>query len=111
MVYHNPRYEDLHAPVAGPAHPHRADGVAAGQRNHPTGFVEARAAALRRASRLHARLADAPAGSRRLQDAHVGTFTFDEQYNTFHAYGYGMAPSGSGFVGDADALASNNGAP
>lgn len=40
LVFHNPRLEDLHAPVAGPAHPYRADGLAAGQRNHPTGFVE-----------------------------------------------------------------------
>jgi pre-mRNA-processing factor 17 len=45
-----------------------------------------------------------------LQDAHVGTFTFDEQYNTFHAYGYGVEPSGQGYVGDADALQSKNGA-
>jgi hypothetical protein len=45
-----------------------------------------------------------------MQDAHVGTFTFDEQYNTFHAYGYGVEPSGQGYVGDADALLSHNGA-
>ena len=45
IVFHNPRFEDLHAPVAGPAHPYRADGLAAGQRNHPTGFVEVSARA------------------------------------------------------------------
>lgn len=44
------------------------------------------------------------------QDAHVGTFVFDEQYNTFHAYGYGVEPSGHGFVGNADALISRQGA-
>ena len=53
IVFHNPRVEDLHAPVAGPAHPYRADGLAAGQRNHPTGFVEvsARASRVLRAQR------------------------------------------------------------
>jgi hypothetical protein len=45
VVLHNPKYDDLYAPVAGPAHPYRADGLAAGQRNHPTGFVEVRASA------------------------------------------------------------------
>lgn len=83
VVYHNPRVSDLHAPVAGPAHPYRAQGMAAGERNHPTGHVE---------------------------DAHVGTWTFEEQFNTFQAYGYSMEPGGEGFVGDTATLASRNGA-
>ena len=35
---------------------------------------------------------------------------FDEQYNTFHSFGYGVEPSGHGFVGDADALQRHKGA-
>ena len=31
-IYYNARYEDMHAPLEGPAHPHRAE--ARGQRNH-----------------------------------------------------------------------------
>ena len=44
------------------------------------------------------------------QDAHVGSFVFDEQYNTFHSFGYGVEPSGHGYVGDAEALQRNKGA-
>jgi len=43
------------------------------------------------------------------QDAHVGSFVFDEQYNTFHTFGYSVEPSGHGCVGDADALQSHKG--
>jgi pre-mRNA-processing factor 17 len=103
-VFHNPRLEDLHAPVAGPAHPYRADGLAAGQRNHPTGFVEVRA----RACTPPAACTDAQPSTS--QDAHVGSFVFDEQYNTFHSFGYGVEPSGHGFVGDADAMQRHKGA-
>lgn len=42
---------------AGPSHPYTKDGVAAGFKNHRTGFVE---------------------------DAHLSDFHFDDQYNTFH---------------------------
>ena len=33
-------YEQMHAPVLGPAHPFQKDGVAAGMRNHRAGHVE-----------------------------------------------------------------------
>ena len=65
VVYHNPRFEDMHAPVAGPSHPFHNGGAAtrklsdslqlrpsgpttlspgqvAQQKNHPTGYVEVR---------------------------------------------------------------------
>ena len=47
VVFHNPRVQDLFAPAAGPAHPYRAHGVSAGERNHPTGNVEVSTAFLR----------------------------------------------------------------
>ena len=33
-------YDQMHAPVLGPAHPYQKDGVAAGMRNHRAGHVE-----------------------------------------------------------------------
>lgn len=33
-------YEEMHAPVVGPAHPYQKDGIAAGMKNHRTGHVE-----------------------------------------------------------------------
>ena len=33
-------YEQMHAPVLGPAHPFQKDGIAAGMRNHRAGHVE-----------------------------------------------------------------------
>jgi len=102
MVYFNPRVEDLHAPVAGPAHPTRNIGLASGQRNHPTGSVEVRLGG--GAVRV------APERLCCLQAAHLQSFTFEEQYNTFHALGYTVEPSGAGYVGDAAAAALHQGA-
>ena len=79
-IYYNVKYDDLHAPVAGPAHPFRGGGQARGMRNHATGHVET---------------------------AYVDKFMFDEQYATFQAHGYGAEPSGNGFVGNVEALAEN----
>ncbi|KAJ7299717.1 hypothetical protein O6H91_03G041100 [Diphasiastrum complanatum] len=79
-VNFNPTYEQLWAPIAGPAHPYAKDGLAQGLRNHKLGFVE---------------------------DAAISSFMFDEQYNTFHRFGYAADPSaanGDNLVGDADAL-------
>jgi hypothetical protein len=42
VVHYNPKYEDMYAPIAGPAHPFSKDGLAAGQRNHKIGHVEVR---------------------------------------------------------------------
>jgi pre-mRNA-processing factor 17 len=83
-VAFNPTYDQLWAPIYGPAHPYAKDGIAQGMRNHKLGFVE---------------------------DAHIESFVFDEQYNTFHKYGYAADPSGSAgynYVGDLDALRQND---
>ncbi|XP_025014266.2 pre-mRNA-processing factor 17 isoform X2 [Ricinus communis] len=83
-VAYNPTYDQLWAPIQGPAHPYAKDGIAQGMRNHKLGFVE---------------------------DAAIDSFVFDEQYNTFHKYGYAADPSaseGNNYVGDLDALRNNN---
>lgn len=63
---------------AGPAHPFQKDGLAAGLKNHRAGHVE---------------------------DTHLHSFAFDEQYNTYHSYGYAAAPEGQGMIGAVDAAA------
>lgn len=83
VVPYNPTYDQLWAPIYGPAHPYAKDGLAQGLRNHKLGFVE---------------------------DAAINSFVFDEQYNTFHKYGYAADPSaaaGHNYVGDVDALQKN----
>lgn len=82
MVAFNPTYDQLWAPIVGPAHPYAKDGIAQGLRNHKLGFVE---------------------------DASIEPFVFDEQYNTFYKYGYAADPSASNYVGDLDALQQHNG--
>ena len=84
-VAFNPTYDQLWAPVLGPAHPYAKDGIAQGMRNHKLGFVE---------------------------NAAIDSFVFDEQYNTFHKYGYAADPSasaGNNYVGDLDTLEKTNG--
>ncbi|KAJ0967010.1 hypothetical protein J5N97_023927 [Dioscorea zingiberensis] len=80
-VSFNPTYDQLWAPIHGPAHPYAKDGVAQGMRNHKLGFVE---------------------------DASIQPFLFDEQYNTFHNFGYASDPSGLSIVGDLQSVSSNN---
>ncbi|KAJ6890368.1 pre-mRNA-processing factor 17 isoform X2 [Populus alba x Populus x berolinensis] len=85
VVAFNPNYDQMWAPVLGPAHPYAKDGIAQGMRNHKLGFVE---------------------------DAAIDSFVFDEQYNTFHKYGYAADPSasaGNNYIGDLDVLEKNNG--
>ncbi|KAL6004138.1 hypothetical protein ACLOJK_004685 [Asimina triloba] len=85
VVSFNPTYDQLWAPIYGPAHPYAKDGIAQGMRNHKLGFVE---------------------------DGSIEPFVFDEQYNTFHKYGYAADPSASAgynYIGDLDALQQNNG--
>ncbi|GBF87694.1 hypothetical protein Rsub_00405 [Raphidocelis subcapitata] len=82
-VQYNLPYADMAAPVLGPAHPFQRDGVAAGLRNHRAGHVEA---------------------------THLHSFAFDEQYNTFHSYGYAAAPTGHGSVALEAAAATAAGA-
>lgn len=84
VIRHNPKAEDLYAPVAGPSHPYRKEGVGGlGERNHPLGFVES---------------------------AHIGDFAFQAQHHTFNAWGFGAEPSGDGWVGDAAAAGAHDGA-
>uniref|UniRef100_A0A1D1XFW6 Pre-mRNA-processing factor 17 n=1 Tax=Anthurium amnicola TaxID=1678845 RepID=A0A1D1XFW6_9ARAE len=80
-VSFNPTYDQLWAPICGPAHPYAKDGIPQGLRNHKLGFVE---------------------------DAAIQPFLFDEQYNTFQKLGYATDPSGQSFVGDLDTLHRNN---
>ncbi|KAL5723752.1 hypothetical protein ACHQM5_007109 [Ranunculus cassubicifolius] len=85
VVSYNPTYDQLWAPIYGPAHPYAKDGVAQGMRNHKLGFIE---------------------------DASVASFLFDEQYNTFHKYGYAADPSGSNgnnVVGDLERFKETDG--
>lgn len=42
-----------------------------------------------------------------VEDAAIQPFLFDEQYNTFHTYGYASDPSGLAYVGDLDTLDKN----
>ncbi|KAA6425985.1 MAG: pre-mRNA-processing factor 17-like [Trebouxia sp. A1-2] len=73
QVYYNVPFEDMHAPAVGPAHPFNKDGLAAGMRNHRAGHVE---------------------------DSHVHSFHFDDQYYTYHSFGHAMAPGGGQRVSD-----------
>eukprot|EP00884_Botryococcus_braunii_P023228 jgi/Botrbrau1/958/Bobra.114_1s0003.2 len=82
-IYVNLPYEDISAPLLGPAHPHRKGGVAPGIRNHTSGHVE---------------------------DHNMHAFHFDDQYQTFHSYGYAVAPGAQVHVGDISALERNQGA-
>ncbi|XP_068651203.1 uncharacterized protein [Aristolochia californica] len=84
VVSFNPSYDQLWAPICGPTHPYAKDGIAQGMRNHKLGFVE---------------------------DTAIEPFQFDEQYNTFHKYGYAADPSasvGKNYIGDLEALEKNN---
>lgn len=71
-VMYNLPYEDMHAPIAGPAHPYQKDGLAAGSRNHFSGHVE---------------------------DTGLNPVHFDDQYNSFHAKNYGHAPGSQALIG------------
>lgn len=64
-------FEQMHAPVVGPSHPGEKGGLSAGMRNHRSGFVE---------------------------DAHLSSFSFDEQYNTYQTFGFAHDPAGQGVV-------------
>ncbi|KAK3041787.1 hypothetical protein RJ639_000303 [Escallonia herrerae] len=80
VVNFNPKYDQLWAPIYGPAHPYAKDGLAQGLRNHKLGHVE---------------------------DAAIGSFLFDEQLYSFQKFGYAADPSGysgTNYVGDFDAL-------
>ncbi|CAL9001982.1 unnamed protein product [Prunus brigantina] len=83
IVGFNSTYDQLWAPIYSPSHPYSKDSIAQGMRNHKLGFVE---------------------------DTSIEPFVFDEQYNTFHKYGYAGDPSASAgynYVGDFEALQKN----
>ncbi|XP_047321315.1 pre-mRNA-processing factor 17 isoform X2 [Impatiens glandulifera] len=85
VVAFNPTFDQLWAPIYGPAHPFAKDGIAQGMRNHKLGFVE---------------------------NAAIEPFVFDEQYNTFHKFGYAADPSasaGNNYIGDLDKLKDTDG--
>ncbi|VAH91611.1 unnamed protein product [Triticum turgidum subsp. durum] len=65
LIPFNPTADQLWAPVLGPQHPHAPISSASGHRNHKLGHVE---------------------------DAALLPFLFDEQYNTFHRFGYASDP-------------------
>eukprot|EP00955_Chlamydomonas_euryale_P106899 365734-Chlamydomonas_euryale.AAC.7 len=78
---YNLPYKDMHAPIAGPAHPFQKDGLAAGSRNHFSGHVE---------------------------DTGLNPFHFDDQYNSFHAKNYGHAPGSQALIGKGLEAAGRN---
>lgn len=77
-IEYNAKYEEMFAPVKGPANPNLTQQMKA-QRNTLAGYVES---------------------------AHVNAFEFENQRRTFHTYGYALDPSvdevgdGQSFVGD-----------
>ncbi len=79
----NLTYDEMTAPIEGPRHETREDRLTGrGARNHALGQVDATT---------------------------VNAFSFDEQYNTYNSRGYAAAPSGTGVVGDADAMRASKG--
>ncbi|KAK1296957.1 hypothetical protein QJS10_CPB15g01730 [Acorus calamus] len=84
IISYNPTYDQLWAPIYGPAHPYSRDGVAQGLRNHKLGFVE---------------------------DDSTDPFVFHEQYNTFLRFGYAADPSSSSttIIGDVKSFEANRG--
>lgn len=138
QVMANLPYEQMHAPVVGPAHPFQKDGIAAGMRNHRAGHVEVSRLLAVRSSELGAHLplifmvAIAASDSKNtcchmylsfsathlsprskvgtlVQDYHMHTFHFDDQYHTHHNYGYSVAPGGQDIVGDQEAFLAKKG--
>ncbi len=104
-IYSNLPFNQLHAPVVGPAHPFQRDNVAQGLKNHRAGFVEVSAWQMWECvgSQRHcSQVSHSPRPATLAQDAHLASFHFDDQYNTFHTYGYAQAPEGSGIVAHGD---------
>ena len=46
-----------------------------------------------------------------MQDYHMHTFHFDDQYHTHFSYGYSIAPGGQEIVGDQEAFVNKKGNP
>lgn len=54
----------------------------------------------------HAAVRPAP-----VQDHHIHSFHFDDQYSTFNKFGYAVGPAGEACVGDAEAFEQTRGTP
>ena len=86
VLYHNPKYEELFAPMVGPENPFKTNQFKA-ERNTLAGFVE---------------------------KCHVNDFEFENQRRTFHTHGYAMDPSVTGteatgqLIGDKDKAQEQN---
>ncbi|KAL3313024.1 pre-mRNA-processing factor 17 [Cichlidogyrus casuarinus] len=81
-LIHNPRYEELYAPIAGPKHPFKSDKQLA-PKNTLTGFVE---------------------------DTHLNEFLFETQRRTFESRGYSIDPNEKDkVIGDLDSHAFHDG--
>jgi len=79
-INYNPRYEELFAPVAGPAHPFKTQQEAA-VKNTLSGYVE---------------------------PSHLNEFQFELQRRTFHSYGFAQDPSNTAASEDKDELIGKN---
>ena len=44
-----------------------------------------------------------------MQDFNMHTFHFDDQYNTYHSYGYAVAPGSQAYVGNEEAFKQREG--
>ena len=75
-IKYNPRYDELFAPVAGPAHPFKTQQEAA-VKNTLSGYVE---------------------------PSHLNEFQFELQRRTFHSYGFAQDPSSTAASEDQDEL-------
>ena len=75
--------DEMTAPLEGPVHETREDRLTGrGARNHALGNVES---------------------------TRVNAVSFDEQFNTYNARGYAAAPTGTGGVGDVEAMRASKG--
>ena len=75
-INYNPRYDELFAPVAGPAHPFKTQQEAA-TKNTLSGYVE---------------------------PSHLNEFQFELQRRTFHSYGFAQDPSNTAAEEQKDEL-------
>ncbi|CAG5041252.1 unnamed protein product [Parnassius apollo] len=75
-LMHNPKYEELFAPIYGPENPFQTQQMKA-NRNMLSGYVE---------------------------KAHISEFQFENQRRTFASYGYAVDPSTDGDTGNGDAI-------
>lgn len=83
VLFHNPKYEELYAPLVGPENPFKTQQQKA-EKNTLAGFVE---------------------------PAHMNDFHFESQRRTFTSYGYALDPSLDGNFVAGQKIVSTVGAP